>query len=97
MISGDSIDSSGPLESWVCLFRPGLVTLLMLLMSLHSLSLSLDDSSQDKQRKDSPAPSPLSLRHQAGDIKLVQVILKIISAVDKDSSGIYDSDINVDF
>ena len=52
-------------------------------MSLHSLSLSLDDSSQDKQRKDSPATSPLSLRHQAGDIKLVQVILKIISAMDR--------------
>ena len=51
-------------------------------MSLHSLSLSLDDSSLDKQRKDSPGPSPLSLRHQAGDIKLVQVILEILSAMD---------------
>ena len=63
---------SGALRCVQCLFWPGLVTVVM---SLHSVSLSLDDSSQDKQRKDSPGPkSSVTL---ARDIKLVQLILKL--------------------
>ena len=44
---------SGALRCVHCLFWLGLVTVVM---SLHSVSPSLDDSSQDKQRKDSPDP-----------------------------------------
>ena len=63
---------SGALRCVQCLFWPGLVTVVM---SLHSVSPSLDDSSQDKQRKDSPGPkSSVTL---ARDIKLVQLILKL--------------------
>ena len=59
--------------------------------STVSLSLSLwMTRHKTNKEKILQAPSPLSLRHQAGDIKLVQVILEILSAMDGTWLGIYE-------